>query len=289
MWENRSDPAYAEKMVVYSTPTASRAESWTFNMCNFSCQPNPKRSSIQSGLINLKQSLGYGEYSIWMKTSRAIGAIASFSLSKKDANGNLIRGGIRWDMTADDTDAESYLQGTSKIQFPSQSCQESVQGASNSQLPNRFYCPYNLQPFKNTTQTTYNGALQYIIGLYPDRIVWRIRDWNAIIIYERVLDIAAGTDTVTVHPDIDTPFRIENAACEESFDSLKNFYRPDEVYPTFEYWHLPYPQKLWINQTIFTENSFSGGDICINCDKKTQRFPGSRILYYGPFMFQPVT
>lgn len=295
-------------MVLYRPPSSQMPESWIFNMCNWSCNVKKDKSTTVSGMISTQKPLGYGEYSIWMRGSMALGTISSFSLSKQyDKMNNRPQDGqceINWETTPDIKNPLKSVQATTNIYFNSDpklvltgdnklyGCFQSIQGTANSRTPNRF-------PTPSSGKSIYSGALQYVIGFYPNKIYWRVFDTNQKRIYERILDPINYKDMVTVCPNVRTPFNVEqslkyidkngkqvpcNIGISYKYEFIQNIFNETDMYPFFNFWHLPFPNKLWINGAQYSDKSIDSSAKCpSSCSKQTS----AQMSFIGPLIFKP--
>lgn len=273
-------------------------------MCDFYCNdygntPSDPTKYI-SALITTNKPLGYGEYAVWIKNSTMDGVISCFYLSKMfttDENGNITSNGqieLDWEVTPDPDNRSNQLICDSNI-YAYDSSNTRCDSVPTCQQPHDFILSYT-GGFPSSS-TNYDGAIQYIIGVYREKIEFKLVDSSYKLMYLRVIDKMAKTDIATFY-DGSTPQKIFS---DTNFDAINKLYTDETtLYPFINMWTPPdnwlttFANKgnLLYNPSLVTEDGQ-----CNNCQSnKVPQKPGdtgyaiingATTFVFGTFTFTP--
>jgi len=286
----------------------SYPEMLKMNMCDYYCNaygsPDVDPAKFQSCLFTSDRPFGYGEYAVWMKNSSVGGIMSCFYLSKQystDANNQITSNGqmeLDWEVTPNPDDPNnSIICDTNIYAFdPSTDPQKRnrCDDVPKCQQPDDFRAD-----FKGgfpTTSTSYEGALQYIIGVYPDKIQFKLVNSDYELLYLRTIDKQKKTDTAVQYDSSGNVIRQKDFT-DTNFEQINKLYTDETtLYPFLNIWA---PNTLnWLtdfydkkNVLYHPKNADQPG-LCNNCDgpnvpNRVMDVPGSTSIVFGPFIFTP--
>lgn len=289
---------------------ASCPEMLKMNLCDYYCNgygsSDVDPAKFQSCLVTSDRPFGYGEYSVWMKNSIVGGVMSCFYLSKQysiGADNQITSNGqmeLDWEVTANPDDPNnSILCDTNIYSYdpmtdPNRKRDNRCDDIPTCQQPDDFRAD-----FKGgfpTTSTSYEGALQYIIGVYPDKIQFKLVNADYKLLYFRTIDKEQKTDTAIQYDSAGNVIRKKDFP-NTNFEQINKLYTDETtLYPFLNTW-TPTPLN-WLtdfyNQTnvLYDPKNADQSGLCNNCDgpdrpNRVMDVPGSTSIVFGPFIFTP--
>lgn len=315
-----------KRAAVYVPSNNSHPEFMRLTLCDYGCadfgnQP-PDSTKYVTALMTSNQPFGYGEYAVWIKNSATDGIISCFYLSKKyatDSKNMTISDGqieLDWEVTPHPDDRYNKLICDSNIYafnkdpcYTNDTCQiipcspdiTRCDGIPCCQQPHDFILDFT-GGFP-TSSSNYTGAIQYIIGVYPNKIEFKLVDASYKLLYLRVLDKDARTDIATIYaPDGTTP--PQKIFTNTNFDKIRDLYRDETtLYPFINVWA---PNSNWLTQSfqkgnlLYNPNNIDAledSQQCNNCQSSGDPFnegdpgyktsKGPSAFVFGAFTFTP--
>lgn len=286
----------------------SYPEMLQMNMCDYYCnaygstQIDPAK--FQSCLVTTDRPFGYGEYAVWMKNSVVDGIISCFYLSKQysaDANNNITSNGqmeLDWEVTPNPDDRNnSIICDTNIYAFAPSSDparRNRCDDVSTCQQPDDFRVD-----FKGgfpLSSTTYEGALQYIIGVFPDKIQFKLVNADYKLLYFRTIDKQQKTDTAIQYDSNGNMIRKKDFT-DTNFNQINKLYTDETtLYPFLNIWAPNTSNWLtdFYNRTnkLYDPKNADQANLCNNCNgsnmpNRNMDVSGSQSIVFGPFSFTP--